>query len=124
MSTTTRSTYQEGSVQRAKRVRGSDVWVFRWRETRADGARVHRKRIIGDVDRFRTKSEAKKAAAHLRVEINTSQQRVATMTVEEAWGHFQAHELGDPEIGRSHTTVENYKVLFASHIIPRWGSTH
>lgn len=123
MSTTTRSSYQEGSVQRAKRAKGPDVWVFRWRETRADSARVHRKQIIGDVDRFTTKSEAKRAAAHVRAEINTAHQRIATMTVEEAWGHFRANELYDPEISRSQTTIENYMVLFASHIIPRWGST-
>ncbi len=38
-------------------------------------------------------------------------------------GSFQTYELHDPEIGRSQTTIENYEVLFASHIIPRWGST-
>jgi hypothetical protein len=53
----------------------------------------HRKQIIGDVNRFKTKSEAKKAVGNLRAEINASEQRVATMTVEEAWGHFQVHEL-------------------------------
>jgi integrase len=123
MATTTRSSFQEGSVQRAKRAKGPDVWVFRWREKHADGSRVHRKQIIGDVNRFKTKSEAKKAVENLRAEINASEQRVATMTVEEAWGHFQVHELYDPEIGRSQTTIENYMTLFAAHIIPRWGST-
>ncbi len=43
------------------------------------------------------------------------------MTVSEAWGHFQANELYDPEINRSATTIENYLTLFKAHIIPRWG---
>ena len=43
------------------------------------------------------------------------------MTVELAWGHFQAHELSDPEIGRSESTIENYLTLFQAHIVPRWG---
>ena len=60
MSTTTRSSFQEGSIQRVKRAYGPDAWVYRWRETQADGIRVHRKQLIGDVTRFKTKSEPKK----------------------------------------------------------------
>ena len=32
-----RTRYQQGSVQREKRKSGSDVWVFRWWESTADG---------------------------------------------------------------------------------------
>ena len=125
MSTTTRSSFQEGSIQRVKRAYGPDAWVYRWRETQADGIRVHRKQLIGDVTRFKTKSDAKKAVADLRARINsnTGLQRIAVMTVEQAWGHFQEYELHDEEIGRSRTSIENYVTLFRAHIIPRWGTT-
>src|ERR1035441_5827851 len=125
MSTTTRSSFQEGSIQRVRRAKGPDTWVYRWRETQPDGSRVHRKQLIGDVTRFKTKSEAKKAVADLRARINsnTGLQRIAVMTVEQAWGHFQEYELHDEEIGRSRTSIENYVTLFRAHIIPRWGTT-
>jgi integrase len=108
-----------------KRAKGPDAWVYRWRETQADGSRVHRKQVVGDVNRFKTKSDAKKAVANLRAQINSnaSQQRICVMTLEQAWGHFQKYELHDPEIGRSRASIENYLTLFTVHIIPRWGST-
>lgn len=123
MSTNTRSSYQEGSVQRVKRAKGPDVWVFRWRETSADGLRVHRKRLIGDVTRFKSKAEARKSVGDLRARINADQHVSATMTIAEAWGHFQQHELYDSEIARSVSTIENYHALFGTHILPRWGGT-
>lgn len=123
MSTNTRKSYQEGSVQRVKRAKGPDVWVYRWRETQADGRRIHRKQLIGDATRLRTKADAKKAVQELRARINAAHDACSTKTVTEAWGHFQEYELYDPEINRSATTIDNYKVLFASHILPRWGST-
>ena len=117
----TRSSYQEGSFERVKRAKGPDVWVYRWRAADASGRRVQRKQVIGDVDRYRTKSDARRAVETLRAEINARQRRIGMMTVEEAWGHFQKHELRDPEVGRSQTTIENYLTLFKAHIIPRWG---
>lgn len=60
---------------------------------------------------------------NLRAEINARESRVGKITVEEAWGHFQKHELRDPEVGRSETTIENYLALFKTHIIPKWGTT-
>ena len=115
--------YQEGSIERVHRAKGPDVWVYRWREVLADGLRVQKKKVVGNLDRLPTKSAAKKAVENLRAEINASQERLGKMTVEEAWGHFQKHELNDPEIDRSETTVENYLTLFQAHILPRWGGT-
>ena len=114
--------YQEGSVERVKRAKGPDVWTYRWRELNI-GVRVQKKKVIGDLNRFPTKAAAKKAVENFRVEINARQDRIGKMTVEQAWGHFQLHELRDPEIGRSETTIENYLTLFRAHILPRWGKT-
>jgi len=113
--------YQEGSIERVKRAKGPDVWVYRWRELQEDGRRAQRKKVVGDLARFPTKTAAKKAVDNFRVEINARQDCVGKITFEQAWGHFQLHELRDPEIGRSETTIENYLTLFQAHIIPRWG---
>jgi integrase len=123
MSIATRSNrYQEGSIDRSRRANGPDVWTFRWRESLPDGSRKQRKQIIGDVDRFPTKAAAKRAVENLRAEINAQQKRLGKMTIEEVWGHFQANELRNPDVGRSETTIENYLTLFKAHIIPRWGA--
>jgi integrase len=124
MSTITRNNrYQEGSIERVKRAKGPDVWVYRWREVQSDSRRVQKKQIIGNVEQYKTKSAAKHAVENLRAEINARQDRIGMMTVEQAWGHFQAHELRDPEVGRSESTIENYLTLFQAHTIPRWGNT-
>ncbi|TCK72849.1 site-specific recombinase XerD [Acidipila rosea] len=124
LSTTTRNhRYQEGTIDRSPRVKGADVWTYRWRDIQEDGRRVQRKQIIGDVDRYPTKADAKRAVENLRAEINARQERLGKMTIEEAWGHFQANELRDPDVCRSETTIENYLTLFKAHIIPRWGKT-
>jgi len=42
-----RTRYQQGSVQRERRQSGSDVWIFRWRQTGPDGSGKQRKAIVG-----------------------------------------------------------------------------
>lgn len=114
--------YQEGSVERAKRAKGSDVWVFRYRELQQDGTRVQRKKVIGDVQRYKNKTEAKKAIENFRAEINARQQRIGKKTVKDAWGHFQLKELRNPAAARSSETIQNYLDYFKLYIIPRWGN--
>ena len=43
---------QYGSLVRASRSRGPDVWLFRWSEEGYGGKRVCRKRFIGTVDEY------------------------------------------------------------------------
>jgi integrase len=111
--------YQEGSVERVKRAKGADVWVYRFRQS-VDGKRLHRSRIIGTVKEYKSKADAKRAAENLRIEVNAADGRAGRMTVEDAWGHFQLHELEDPGSDRSPTTIANYRDYFGTHIIPRW----
>lgn len=117
----TSSRYQEGSIQRLPRTKGPDVWVYRWRETSPDGRRVQRKQVIGDVEEYPNQAAARRAVEPLRIRINAEQSRLGKMTVRQAWGHYQQHELHDPKIGRSPTTIELYLDNFKLHIIPRWG---
>ena len=112
--------YQEGSIERVKRAKGPDVWVYRWRELDEDDRRIQRKKVIGDVDCYPTKASAKKAVNNFRAEINARQDRIGKITVEQAWGHFQLHELRDPDVDRSPTTIDGYLDYFKSQILPVW----
>lgn len=47
-----RGSMQNGSVIRAERRRGADVWEFRWREPGADGKRKHRRMVLGSVEQL------------------------------------------------------------------------
>jgi integrase len=122
--TRTKTTYQEGCVQRATRAKGPDVWVYRWREADANGRRVHRKKVIGDVAQYPTYADAKRAADPLRIEVNAAHERAGRRTVRDAWEHFLANEMNNPEIDRSPTTIEVYQDNFRLHILPRWGETY
>jgi len=118
-----RTSYQEGHIERAHRAKGSDQWVYRWWDSRGPkGARVHRSKIIGSVTRFPTLAKAKQAVENFRSEINAAEEKaLAVMTVGEAWAHFQANELRDPDVDRSPTTIQSYLDYFKTHIIPTWG---
>jgi integrase len=116
----TSSRYQQGTIERATRAKGPDVWIFRWREVRGD-QRIQRKRVVGTVTKYKTKSAALKAVENLRTQINSGQDRVGQMTVSELWGHFQEHELWSEERDRSPTTIDVYLHNMKSIIIPHWG---
>ncbi len=117
----TRSSYQEGSLDRVHRAKGPDVWIFRWRELQPDGSRVQRKKVIGDVGKYPKLAAARRAVENLRAEINAQKEKVGRITIAEAWGHFQAHELRDADVDRAQSTINNYLDLFRAHIIPKWG---
>jgi integrase len=121
MPVTRSSRYQQGTIDQVKRSKGEDVWVYRWRETAADGSRVQRKKTIGDLSQFPTEKSAWQAIENLRAEINSAKQRVGKTTVADAWGHFQIHELHDPGVGRSASTICGYLDYFKNQILPRWG---
>ena len=121
MPVTRSSRYQQGTIDQVKRSKGKDVWVYRWRETAADGSRVQRKKTIGDLSQFPTEKSAWQAIENLRGEINSAEQRVGKTTVADVWGHFQIHELHDPGVGRSASTIRGYLDYFKNQILPRWG---
>lgn len=112
--------YQEGSIDRVKRAKRPDVWVYRWRELQPDGSRVQRKKTIGTAEQFPRRSDVQREVENLRSEINSRQGRIGKTTVGDAWGHFQEHELHDPEVGRSTTTINRYLGTFKVNILPEW----
>ena len=117
---TTQSRYQQGTIERVRRAKGPDVWIFRWREPGQDGRRAQRKRVIGTIEQYKSKSAAQKAVENFRAEINTELSHAGGMTISQAWGHFQTHELRDPDVGRSPTTIAGYEDYFKNQILPEW----
>lgn len=120
MSTARSNRYQEGSIDRVRRAKGPDVWVYRWRETQQDGTRLQRKRTIGTVKQFPKKDDVKREVENLRSEINSKAALIGKTTIADAWGHFQTEELYNPNVDRSPTTIESYLSWFKTHILPEW----
>jgi len=96
MSTTRNKRYQEGSINRIKRAKGPDVWVYRLRELQEDGRRVQRKATIGDAERYPNKSDVKREVENLRAEINARQERVSDLRSRR---RQQNHVLHDSRLG-------------------------
>jgi integrase len=119
----TRSRYQECSLERVGRAKGPDVWIVRWRELQPNGSRVQRKKVIGNLVRLPKLVDAKRAVENLRAQINSQAGETIHMTVGEAWGHFQEHELRDSDVDRSPTTIQSYLDYFKCQILPKWKDT-
>jgi integrase len=119
-----RTSYQEGTIERVSRAKGPDVWVYRWREGTSDGSRVQRKRVIGTIDKLKTLADAKRASDNLRLAVNANGlvpvDLIKPNTFGVAWGHFQLHELSDPDVDRSPSTIQVYEENLRRHILPRW----
>jgi integrase len=77
---------QNGSIMRSTRLRGPDVWEFRWREAGADGRR-RRRMVIGSTAQFSDKSSALHEVAALRQKINLNHPHLSpqAVTVSENW---------------------------------------
>lgn len=116
-----RERYQTGSLTRETRNTGPDVWVYRWREACATGERTKRKRIIGTVDDYRTKSAAQKAVSGLQLDINAVVSATpVSYTVAELIAHYKQTELasGRHTAKARLTSLHNLDGL----ILPKWGA--
>ena len=115
------TSYQDGHIERINLAKGPDQWTFRWWEfSEQGGRRIHRRKLIGTVAEYPTISAAKRAVESFRAEINAAATKTVRMTVGEAWGHFQANELRDPDVDRSPTTIQSYLDYYKSRILPTW----
>ena len=61
-----RTRIQAGGINRDISASGKKIWVFRWRETRPDGRRVARKRVIGTLEEYPTRESTELAARLFR----------------------------------------------------------
>jgi len=121
---TRRTRYQQGSVQRSKRNKGPDVWIFRWREIGPDGKSVQRKAVIGTIITLPSEAAALKAANALRIDANQQTPRAVSRpsTIADLIGHYRLKELTEDEQGRkAHSTRAGYECYLNGWILPRWG---
>lgn len=119
-----RTRYQQGSVQREKRRKGSDVWVFRWWELASDGTTKRRKAIVGTVLTLPTEAVALKAAQALRIDANqqTPQAEGGPSTIATLVAHYRLKELvGDRNGRKAFSTRSAYECNLKNWVLPRWG---
>lgn len=124
-----RTRYQQGTISRVQRKRGPDCWIFRWRETDANGKRVRRKSTIGTVEKYPTAYSALKAAEVLRITINQEKPLAVQQPVSVAAliDHFKQTEIGpmpegeDKDEGRAFSTREVYADYLNLWVVPKWG---
>jgi integrase len=123
-----RTRYQTGSLQRVKRRKGPDAWIFRWYEIQTDGATKYRKSVVGNVEHYPTESAAQKAADALRITINQDTPRAALQRIsfETLVSHYLETELPEDQTGtkvpKAYSTVVTYKRYLKKWILPRWKS--
>jgi integrase len=113
---------QNGSVIRAERRRGPDVWEFRWREPGADGKRKHRRIVLGSVEQLADEAAARQAIVALRLEFNRGGAWLKTRstTVSDLVSHYRRRELDPDTVWKTHSTKVTYEGYLNKWILPRW----
>jgi len=115
--------YQKGCVSLSVNGSGEPVWIFRWRETLPDSRCVARKKQIGLVERYPSKTAAERAVAGLRLAINAERPGDhKAITMEMLVQHYRETELIDNgEEGKAYSTRDRYDSCLSRWITPRWG---
>ena len=113
---------QNGSVIRAERQRGPDVWEFRWRETGADGKRKHRRMVLGSVEQLTDEAAVRQAISALRLELNRGGGWLKTRstTLSDLVSHYRERELDPDTVWKTHSTKVTYEGYLNKWILPRW----
>lgn len=120
-----RAHFQQGSLKRVERASGHQVWVFRWRETRADGTRQPRKFVVGPVRELRTETAARQALEALKRNINLDLSESARnpRTLSDLIAHYEAQELAADNTEKSHATKDVNHRFIHGFILDRWAIT-
>ena len=115
---------QQGSIIKAERKSGLDVWEFRWREPGPDGKRKHRRMVIGRIDQFVDESAARGKIAGLHLDINFWDARLKgkPLTIAELAEHYRQRELKPDTVWKTYSTKLTYEGYLTKWILPRWGN--
>jgi len=113
---------QNGSVIRAERRRGPDVWEFRWREPGADGKRRHHRIVLGSVEQVEDEVAARQAISALKLEFNRGSAWLKTRSasVYDLVSHYRERELDPDTVWKTHSTKVTYEGYLNKWILPRW----
>ena len=120
----TRARYQQGSLKLVVRKSGLRVWVFRWRETDANGQRVARKLVVGSVKELPTEKAARMRLQALDININLDLSEGARppRTFSELVDHYRKKEVDQESERKAYSTRKCYKHYLINWIVPRWGT--
>ena len=114
----TRNRYQFGTLELRKRIKGPAVWIFRYRDRQQpDGTR--RAITLGTVEDYRSRTEARRAAEGLRLQINNGLPLREAVTFQGLLDRYIREEIENGEL--AHTTKETELNRINKHISPRWG---
>jgi integrase len=119
-----RARYQKGSLKRIKRKSGYLVWIFRWRETDADGKRRPKKIVVGPVSELPTESDARRVLQALRINVNLdlSEQARPPRNFKTLVDHYRLKELVyQNDERKAYSTKKGYESYLKNWIVPRWG---
>jgi len=113
---------QYGSLIRAERRRGADVWE--WREPGSDGSRRDRHIVVDSVDQYEQRQDALRTITALQREINQTgtEQRNRAIKVQELFDHHCQRELADGNTSKTSATKNTYDGHVEKWVCPRWGS--
>jgi len=111
-----RNRYQYGHVQIKVRAKGSNVWVYRWRERDGSGGMVRRSAVVGSVERYRTKAEALRAAEHKRLTANPDNPNGHSITFGALIDRYIQEEMP-----QRFSTRASYLAYLRNHVKPKWG---
>jgi integrase len=114
----TRNRYQFGNLELQKRIKGPAVWVFRYRD-RQQPAVTRRAITLGTVADYRSRTEARRAAEGLRLQINNGLFLREAVTFQGLVDRYIREEIEHGEL--AHTTKETDLNRINKHISPRWG---
>lgn len=111
---------QNGSVIRAVRQRGPDVWEFRWREPGADGKRKHGRMILGSVEQLADEAAARQTISALRLELGRGGAwlKARSATVSDLVAHYRERELDPDTVWKTHSTKITYEVISRNGYCP------
>ena len=108
---------QFGSLTRRKRVRGDDVWQFRYSETTVENRRRRRSRLIGTVAPYPTRADILRVLERLRLQINLKHRFAMPVTLDALIHHYAERELPTLRYG----TQQSHLCTIRRWILPRWG---
>jgi integrase len=117
----TRTRYQYGSLETKERIKGREVWEFRYYEPDAQGKRQRRAILVGTTEDYPTESAARKSplVQAVLLRLNADQPRVSgANTFGAVIARYEQEEM--PE---RYSTRSAYQSYIKNHISPRWAES-
>jgi hypothetical protein len=112
----TRDRYQQGSLRRVQRVKGPDVWEFRF-STYENGVRKQ-KQLTLSAKKFPTEVAVKRKVEALLLKLNSGSPASA---LQEATLTAVIEVYSNEEMPERPKSRQNYSLMMNRHIQPKWG---